>query len=37
MGYSYSGQAVAALRVSAQSLFDHLDDQARLGARRFSG
>ncbi len=32
MGYSYSDQAVADLRVSAQSLFDHLDDQARLGA-----
>ncbi|NOT40086.1 MAG: SRPBCC family protein [Alphaproteobacteria bacterium] len=32
MGYSYSDQAVADLSVSAQSLFDHLDDQGRLGA-----
>lgn len=32
MGFSHSDQAVADLRVSAQILFDHLDDQARLGA-----
>jgi hypothetical protein len=32
MGYSDRDQAVADLRASAQSLFDHLDDQARLGA-----
>jgi hypothetical protein len=32
MGYSYSDQAVADLRATPQQLFDHLDDQARLGA-----
>jgi hypothetical protein len=32
VGYSYSDQAVADVRANTQSLFDHLDDQARLGS-----
>lgn len=32
MRYSYSDQAVADVRASPHDLFNHLDDQARLGA-----